>query len=135
VQPSDDDKPETMADVNALAGAFNAVLEERDRDEFVAMLAPRAIVWHNHDRNEVDAVENMAAIDMLAQIVTGAKIETLLLAPTPDGFVEQFVLRGTVVATGKPFEMHNCIVVTVADGMITRVDEYVDPTVGAQLAP
>ena len=40
-----------------------------------------------------------------------------------------------VRASGKPFEMQNCLIVTTSgDGLITRIDEYVDPTVGAQLS-
>lgn len=123
-----------MAEAEDLAGALAAAIEGSDADGFLAALAPGAIVWHNHDRKEVDAVENMAAIGMLSQMVEGLNSETLYLAPTADGFVFQFVVRGTVTANGKPFEMHNCIVATTADGKITRIDEYVDPTVGAQFA-
>ena len=40
-----------------------------------------------------------------------------------------------VRANGNPFEMQNCLIVhTNADVLITRIDEYVDPTVGAQLS-
>jgi uncharacterized protein len=124
-----------MAEVKELVAAFNGALEGKDTDAFVASLAPGAIVWHNYDRLEVDARENMGAIAMLGQIVSDAEIETLYLAPTPDGFVLQFALRGTAISSGKPVEMHNCIVVTTKDGAITRIDEYVDPTIGAQLAP
>jgi ketosteroid isomerase-like protein len=30
--------------------------------------------------------------------------------------------------------MQNAVIITTADGQITRIDEYVDPTVGAQLS-
>jgi ketosteroid isomerase-like protein len=123
-----------MSEAEVLAAALATALEGRDPDGFVAVLAPGAIVWHNHDRKEVDAVENMAAVGMLAQIVSEPKCETLSLAPTANGFVFQYAVRGTVTASGKPFEMHNCIVATIADGKYTRIDEYVDPTVGAQLS-
>ena len=123
-----------MAEHEELAGALAAALEGRDLDGLTAVLAPGAIVWHNFDRKEVDAVENMATVAMLAQIVSDLKCETLYLAPTADGFVFQFVVRGTATANGNPFEMHNCVVATTADGRYTRIDEYVDPTVGAQLA-
>ena len=62
------------------------------------------------------------------------EFETVRLAPTPDGFVMQFALRGTVIANGNPFEMQNCVVVSIVDDQVTRIDEYVDPTVAAQLA-
>jgi hypothetical protein len=77
----------------------------------------------------------MAAVAMLAQIVDGLQIDHPLLTPIDDGFVLRFVARGTVKSNGNPFEMHNCLIVTTTDdGLISRLDEYVDPTVGAQLA-
>jgi ketosteroid isomerase-like protein len=123
-----------MAEAEELADALAAGIDGRDADGFVAALAPGAIVWHNHDRQEVDAIENMASVAILGQMVEGLKSETLYLAPTAHGFVFQFVVRGTVTSNGKPFEMHNCIVATTADGKITRIDEYVDPTIGAQFS-
>jgi ketosteroid isomerase-like protein len=123
-----------MADMNELVDVLTAALEGRDTAGFTAALAPGTVVWHNHDRQEIDAIENMAGIAMLAQLVNDAKCETTYLAPTPDGFVYQFVVRGTVASNGKPFEMQNCIIATTADGKYTRIDEYVDPTVGAQFA-
>jgi len=124
-----------MATTDELVAVFDRAIEGRDADAFVAALAPSAIVWHNYDRKEVDARENMAAISMLSQLVDGLKSEHLLLASIERGFVLQFVVHGTVRSNGKSFEMHNCIVVTTSDdGLISRIDEYVDPTVGAQLS-
>jgi ketosteroid isomerase-like protein len=124
-----------MATHDDLAAAFDGALVGGDPDGFVAVLAPGAIVWHNHDRKEVDARENMAAIGMLGQLVDGLKSERVLMSPTESGFVLQFVIRGTVRSSGNDFEMQNCVVVTTTDdGLISRIDEYVDPTVGAQLA-
>jgi len=124
-----------MATHDQMATAFDAALTGRDPDDFVALLAPGAIVWHNHDRKEVDARENMAAIGMLGQLVENLKNERVLLSPTDNGFVLQFVIRGSVRSSGNDFEMQNCVVVTTTDdGLISRIDEYVDPTVGAQLS-
>ena len=38
------------------------------------------------------------------------------------------------IANGNAFEMQNCVVASMADGKVTRIDEYVDPTVAAQLS-
>jgi hypothetical protein len=122
--PSNDELVDAFR--NALAG---------DGDAFVAALAPGAVIWHNHDRNDVDALENMSAVNMLSQIVDGLATESRLCTPIDGGFLLQYVTRGKVRANGNPFEMQNCLVVhTNADGLITRIDEYVDPTVGAQLS-
>jgi ketosteroid isomerase-like protein len=124
-----------MATHDEILNAFDGAIEGRDPDAFVAVLAPGAIVWHNHDRKEVDARENMAAIAMLAQLVDGLKNEHLRYAAIDGGFMLQYVVRGTVSSNGNPFEMHNLLIVTTTDdGSISRLDEYVDPTVGAQFA-
>ena len=122
--PSNDDLVAAFHD--ALAG---------NGDAFVASMAPGAVIWHNHDRKDVDAIDNMAAVNMLSQIVEDLETETRLCTPIDGGFLYQYVTRGKVRANGNPFEMQNCLIVhTNADGLITRIDEYVDPTVGAQLS-
>lgn len=124
-----------MPSHHELAAAFDAALTGGAPDAFEGALAPGAVIWHNHDRNEVDALENMAAMAMLGQLVDGLHNEHLLLAPTDDGFVLAYVTRGKVRSNGNPFEMHNCLIVhTTDDGLIARIDEYVDPTVGAQFS-
>jgi ketosteroid isomerase-like protein len=124
MMPSNDELVTAFQD--ALAG---------NSDAFAAGLAPGAVVWHNHDRQEVDAIDNMAAVDMLSQIVDNVVTESRLFTPIDGGFLLQYVTNGNVKSNGKPFEMHNCLIVqTNADGLITRIEEYVDPTVGAQLS-
>jgi ketosteroid isomerase-like protein len=124
-----------MPSTDELVAAFDDAITGKDADSFVAALAPGAIVWHNHDRKDVDARENMAAIAMLGQLVDGLENEHVRLATIDGGFMLQYVTRGTVRSSGKPFEMQNCLVVlTTADGLIARIEEYVDPTVGAQLS-
>ena len=101
-----------------------------------ATLAPGAIVWHNHDRKEVDARENMAAIAMLCQIVDGSADRASRCSRRSTTASCCSSSRGArCKSNGNPFEMHNCLIVTTTDdGLISRIDEYVDPTVGAQLA-
>ena len=124
-----------MATHEELIAAFDAALVGGEPDAFVEALTPGAVVWHNSDHNEVDARENMAGIAMLGQLVDDLANEHLLFTPTADGFVLAYVTRGTVRSNGNPFEMHNCLIVrTTDDGLIERIDEYVDPTVGAQFA-
>ncbi|HEY3670045.1 MAG TPA: hypothetical protein VGN51_03855 [Acidimicrobiia bacterium] len=124
-----------MPSTDELVAAFDAAITGKDGDAFVAALAPGAVVWHNYDRTDVDARENMAAIAMLGQLIDELENEHVRLAPIDGGFMLQFVTRGKIRASGNPFEMQNCLIVlTTADGLIDRIEEYVDPTVGAQLS-
>jgi uncharacterized protein len=43
-----------------------------------------------------------------------------------DGYVQQQVVHGTLVKNGEPFAMPTCMNVTVRDGLVTRLDEYLD---------
>jgi len=122
-----------MATTEALISGFDRGITG-EPDAMVATYAPGAVVWHNYDRKEVDALENMASVGMLTQIVRDMSMEHLRVEEFPGGFVYQFALHGTVISNGNAFEMHNVIIASVADGLITRIDEYVDPSVGAQLA-
>jgi ketosteroid isomerase-like protein len=123
-----------MADLEELVDSFAAALEGRGSAAFIASIEPGAILWHNNDRLEVDAITHMGNIEMLSKVVRDAAFQTVRCAPIKNGFVLQFAFRGTLVSNGRNFEMQNCIVATTADGMISRIDEYVDPTTGAQLA-
>ena len=77
----------------------------------------------------------MAAIAMLSQLVDELQNEFPRRAPVDGGFMVQYVTTGKVRSSGQPFEMHNCLIVlTNDDGLIERIEEYVDPTVGAQLS-
>jgi ketosteroid isomerase-like protein len=123
-----------MTDTATIVDAFADMITIGKADAIAPYLAPGAVVWHSHDRKDVDALENMASVAVLGQLVDGLSLEQRYCSPTNDGFVLQFVVHGTVRASGAPLEMQNCVVVTTADGLVTRIEEYVDPTVGAQLS-
>ena len=113
--------------------ALNAALRSASVDDVIDHLAPGAVAWHNDDKIEIDAVENMKRLPGLHQLVDGVDVEVLQSEPLESGWLQRFVLRGTVRSTGNALAAHNCVVVHLADGLITRIDEYVDPTLGTQL--
>ena len=74
----------------------------------------------------------------LAPVLAGKRLERVeqrradLRFAFPDGFVQQHNLHVTTVA-GEPVSLRACLVVRMGcDGLITRIDEYLDP---AELAP
>ena len=44
----------------------------------------------------------------------------------PDGWFQQHVLEATL-ANGREMRMFACCTITVKDGVVTRVEEYLDP--------
>lgn len=117
-----------------LAQQLASSLEKADLAGFKALFAPGAVVWHNSDRKEVDAAENAEAIPALHQLVKDLRVRMVSFSTTSTGFVQQLVLEATVASSGAAVESHNCLVVRVESGKITRIDEYVDPALSAALA-
>jgi ketosteroid isomerase-like protein len=95
-----------------------------------ALYAPDAAIWHNHDGVTQDPDANLRVLDWVVHNVREISYEVTSRQPTPNGFVQQHVMRG-IAPSGKKLELAACIVCVVRNGRITRLDEYLD---SAQLA-
>ena len=87
--------------------------------------ADDVVVWHNNDGVEQIRDQNLRTLAWVIKNVSRRRYEEIRRQPTPTGFVQQHVLRGTA-PNGKTLELPACIVCTVVDGKITRFDEYLD---------
>ena len=123
-----------MADLPAISATLHAALVTGDTRALASLCRDDVVVWHNSDRVEIGKGTALERISALSQIANTVTLETVRFIETEVGFVEQIVIRGTLNATGKPLELHNCLLVSVVDGKIERIDEYVDPTVATQPA-
>ncbi len=98
------------------------------RDE---IYAPDAVIWHNLDGAEQGVDDNLRTLRWVARHVTGLCYDDVRREPTPTGFVQQHILRGT--APGGELAVPACLVVTVDGDRITRIDEYLDSAAVAAL--
>jgi ketosteroid isomerase-like protein len=112
-------------DVMALADRFFDAIDRHDEAALRELYTPDVAVWHNHDGLEQRLEVNLKVLGWLHRTVADKRYEDVRRMPTPTGFVEQHVLRGTA-PDGEPLEVPACLVVTVRDGRISRVEEYVD---------
>ena len=109
----------------ALARRFFAAVTAGDLDTVRAIYAPDAVVWHNTDGSEQSVDENLRVLAWVARNVQEFRYEDVRLQATESGFVQQHVTKGAA-PNGGEFAMAACIVGTVVDGRITRIDEYLD---------
>jgi uncharacterized protein len=115
---SDDDKL-------AIAARFAAATRTNDAETYAAMCAPGATTWHNFDELEVTTEQTLRTIAWLHRTVADLAWIDVALHPTASGFVSQTILTGT--APGGAMRAHSCVVVTLNDdGLVTRVEEYLD---------
>ncbi len=102
-----------------------AAIMAGDIEAVEALYAPDMAVWHNTDGIAQRRDENLRTLRWVVRNLQGLRYEEIRRQATTSGFVQQHVLRATM-ADGAPVEIPACIVATVEDGLITRIDEYLD---------
>jgi ketosteroid isomerase-like protein len=114
-----------------VADRLFAAIAAGDVDGVAACYAPDAVIWHNFDGVEQPAAANLEVLRWLVTHVSDIRYEIVRRIATDDGFVQQHVLHGRT-RDGTPLRVPACLIVTVRDGHISRIDEYLDT---AQLSP
>ena len=102
---------------------FRAI-ENGDIDAIRNIYTPETKIWHNNDGIAQSVEENLAVLKWVITNIRDVKYTEVRRHPTPTGFVQQHVLRGRF--KDKDIALPACIVATVEDGHITRLDEYLD---------
>jgi len=109
---------------NRLFGA----IERGDYQTVDSMWAPEVTVWHTGDTRDNDRVRALKVIRWFMDVTTTRSYEILDRRFFDGGFVQQHVLRASR-SDDVSIEMRVCIVVKVgASGLITRIDEYFNPS-------
>jgi len=102
---------------------FRAI-ENGDVDAIRNIYTPATKIWHNNDGIEQTVEQNLATLKWVIANIEGIKYTEVRRQPTPTGFVQQHVLRGRF--GDKDVALPACIICTVENGRITRLDEYLD---------
>lgn len=116
------------AAVHRLADQLFNAIGAGDLDTVRRVMDPEATVWTNFDNRTVDRDRALRTIGWLVEHVAGLRYDVVRREILPGGFVQQHVLVGTA-PSGQAVAMPACIVATVADGLVVRMEEYADPSV------
>lgn len=107
-----------------IADDLFAAIERGDVDAVRSIYAPDAVIWHNNDEVEQTVDQNLAVLRWVCANLADRSYEDVRRHEWDGGFVQQHVLRFT--RDGERRGVPACIVAAVADGRITRIDEYLD---------
>jgi ketosteroid isomerase-like protein len=113
-------------EMNVLADRLTRAYEQNDTDAIVACYAPDARIWHNIDGVEQTVEEQLGATRWLNEQLKNLKYEIVSRESFDGGYVQQYVVHGTLANGGEAFRMPLCMNVAVSDGRIARLDEYLD---------
>jgi len=115
-----------------LAERLFKAIEAADIDAVKEIYAPDAEIWHNTDGLVQSRDDNARTLTWVTKNLQGMAYTEIRRSATDDGFVQQHVLVANNRA-GQRVEVPACIVVRIADGHITRLDEYIDSANVAQI--
>jgi ketosteroid isomerase-like protein len=90
-----------------------------------ACYAEDAIIWHGFDRIEMTRDEAAATWEAQATHFAERRVSAVRCQPTPTGFVQQLYWH-VRTSEGKWMAWALCVVVEIRDGLIARLDEYID---------
>jgi ketosteroid isomerase-like protein len=123
----------TDAENLALAERFLGAIESGDAAAVRACYAPDAVIWHNNDDVEQNVDKNMRTLDWFMRKLPDRHYRVIRREALKDGFLQQHVLEATL-PDGTKWNLPACLVVKTRDGLIVRLDEYLDSAATAPLA-
>jgi len=123
----------TETEILDFANRFIAAIQLSDIDTVRASYAPDAKIWHNHDGIEQTVDQNMKSLGWFMRKIPDRHYRVLRVEALKDGYVQQHVLEATL-PDGTSWAMPACVVIKMEDGVITRLDEYLDSGQAAALS-
>jgi ketosteroid isomerase-like protein len=116
-----------MSEPLDLTARMVAAIETGDVDALAACYSPDVTVWANFDDRARDLDSALRVVGWLIGQTSERRYEIVRRIEIDGGVLQQHVLHGVAAATGRAFSMPACLVVRVDGGLITRIDEYLDP--------
>jgi ketosteroid isomerase-like protein len=113
------------AEINAFADAFIGAILDNDVDHVVSMYTEDATVWHNFDEIDQTPAQNAKTLRALHRLIPGFRYEDIRRTVLPDGFWQQHVLCAS--AANGEMRIPAALRITMRDGRISRLEEYLDP--------
>jgi ketosteroid isomerase-like protein len=114
----------TDEEIADIADRLITAIMAGDSDAVRSIYSPDARIWHNFDQRDQTVDENLATLADMHRRAKNLNYTEIRRFAAPDGFVQQHVLTGD--ATYGPMKMPAMIRFWVADGRISRLEEYLD---------
>jgi hypothetical protein len=114
------------------ADRFIAALNAGDAAKVRTFYQPDATCWHNFDDADQALDDNMKLLEWMVRKVPDRRYSVIRRELIPGGWLQQHILEAKL-ANGREMKMFACCVITLKDGLIQRIEEYLDPAQAAVL--
>lgn len=112
-------------DLTAIATRLFDALESGDVAALKELYAKDAVLWTNTTQRELPAREVAAFVPLFVRRMPDRKYANRRVIPFAGGFIHRHRLTGAN-RDGARVAAECCAIVTVVDGKVTRVEEYLD---------
>jgi ketosteroid isomerase-like protein len=111
---------------------FTAALNRGDPAEVRQFYQPDATFWHNYDDVHQTVADNMKVLEWMVRKAPHRNYRIVRRELIPGGWMQQHVVEARL-ANGKEMKLFACCVITLKDGLVWRIEEYLDPAQAAVL--
>lgn len=111
-----------------LAKRFMQAAGDADEAAARACLHPDAEIWHNYNNATQTVDENMALLLKMEAMTKERVYEIHLIEEISNGYVQRHTLHITSPDGKDRYSVEALSLITVVDGKITRIEEFIDPT-------
>ena len=117
-----------------LVDALGAGIAARDAERIRTLYADNIRVWHGATGVAQTKDENIGLLTAVFGVTSSLEYRDIVRHEFDGGLVQQHRLCGTF-ADGTPMpDLYACLIFEVADGKITKIDEYFDSAQFTELA-
>lgn len=109
-----------------IAHRFYDAIQSGDVAAASACFLPDAKIWHNYDNAEQSVEENMALLAIMVEHCAARDYRVHRMEPTSDGYLQRHTLSLTT-QSGKAVTTEALALVTVEQGLISYIEEFLDP--------
>jgi limonene-1,2-epoxide hydrolase len=115
------------------ADALGAAIHARDSEAIRAIYADDIVVWHGSTNQAQTKDENAGLLAGVFQITSALEYVDIKRHVIDGGIVQQHRLVGTFDDGKEMPGLNACLVIKVAGGLITAIDEYFDGATYAEV--
>jgi ketosteroid isomerase-like protein len=112
-------------DLVTFADGYFGAIEAGDFARIEALMADDCEVHANFLDGPNNRATTLSILRWLHRNVRDLRYDVVRREELPGGYVQQHVLRG-IAPDGSELRVPACLIVSIADGRITRIDEYLD---------
>lgn len=115
----------TTRTADEVADAVFGAIEHGDVELLAALWADDIEVWHSNDGVVQDKAQNLAVLSWMIDNTASIEYRDIVRDLTTAGFVQRHVLHLSFVG-GRTANLSIAYFVSVRNGQVTRIDEYMD---------